>query len=198
MANGCESDLRTLAGANATTRNTIHKGTHTMLTPTPILFVPPDPSYQIGHSSDLYMDERTAPAVADTVARLYRTSESVRLFLGDPETGKTWNREWNVCGHIGASTGHCKSPLIINNNRAHGGEPILTHCVVGILTRHGWAYKHPAFDNGVWTAGAIDETYRGKAYGGATYRDGELIRRHGTLAQAERHRAFMNGERMRK
>lgn len=162
-------------------------------------------SYTIGEStyrrdlSGLYFHDETPAPVRRAIVSLRGSKNRVRLFLGDLSTGKTWSEEHDVTGRISASMGPCKSPLLIHNARSMGGGAILTHCIVGILAKGGrWIYKAPNFDNGSWTAAPMDETHGGRRYLGAVYRDGALYGRCPTLASAERLRAFMAGESMRK
>lgn len=148
--------------------------------------------------SGLYFAEGTPEPVKHTIARLRGKDTRVRLFLGDRDTGKTWSEEHDTAGYISASMGPCKVPLLIHNARSMGGGAILANCILGILSRSGWLYKAPNFDNGQWTAAPMDETHNGKRHLGAVYRDGDLYGRCSTLASAERLRAFMAGERMGK
>lgn len=157
-------------------------------------------AYQIGQtihrrdSSGLFFHEATPEPVRRAIASLRGSQTRVRLFYGDIATGKTWSDEHDITGRISATMGPCKSPLLIHNARSMGGGAILTHCIVGILAKGGrWIYKAPNFNNGQWTAAPMDETNNG-----AVYRDGALYAHTRTLVGAERLRAFMAGESMRK
>ena len=71
------------------------------------------------------------PAVA--LAALAGTDRRVRLFLGDPETGRDWGEENDVTGYVGRSTGPSKVPLLLATRRSMGGGAILVDCVLRML-----------------------------------------------------------------
>jgi hypothetical protein len=75
-----------------------------------------------------------------------------RIFLeyGDTKTGKGWGDVYDVTGHVGRSTGVTKIPLLIHNQRSHGGGAILDHCIVSIVTAKGKRslYSHPNYVTG--------------------------------------------------
>lgn len=151
------------------------------------------------HKSGLYFHEDTAPEVADCIARLRGTSQRIRLFLGDTETGRDWQSEYDVTGRVSASWGPCVSPLLISNARSMGGGAILTQCVLAIISAPGrFLYRHPKFAPGVWTVAPIEFATDRKTYRAATFCNGELYSRHETEAQALRLAAFMRGDRMAK
>src|SRR5580704_12602052 len=52
-------------------------------------------------------------------------NKRVRIYLGDPETGRDWGEENDVTGFIGRSTGREPVLLLLPGNRSHGGGDIL-------------------------------------------------------------------------
>lgn len=137
----------------------------------------------------------TPIALVEVLERCRRDNTKVRLFIGDRETGKTWDEERDVAGTIGRSIGPCKVPLI-GHPQSIGGPHLLDHCVLAVLVGHGlYAWKAPNFDNGDWTV-TTHPQFLGDRHVAASLRDGELIGRHRTMRCARRFVAFMSGHRM--
>lgn len=142
-------------------------------------------------------DVDAAPGAIEALERARASGARVRLFYGDPKTGKAWPEESDVVGTIGRSMGAgptpMRVPLLIRSSRSRGGGAISTGSIVAIMTAPGrFAYRHPSFDPGAWSV-----TGSGKAgYKAAAWRDGELQARFETFEKADRFAAFMRGERM--
>lgn len=103
-----------------------------------------------GKRSDLnqktWFDPETPAQVRDVLETLRQTQTVVRLFFGEPATGKCWLDEWDVIGRIGRSMGPMRVPLLIPPGH-HGGSAILTANIVRIISRRGREYyKHPRFN----------------------------------------------------
>lgn len=102
------------------------------------------PMKQVGGT---YYDERTPDAVVQVLERARTASRKyrLRLWYGDPATGKLWGDV--ETGYIGRSMGPIKVPLLIANNRSSGGPALLDHCIVKIAhankSNGGVLYKHP-------------------------------------------------------
>lgn len=139
------------------------------------------------------------------IARQFGRRLRLRLFLGDPETGRDWGEEHDVIGYIGRSMGRIKIPLLIHNQRSYGGPGLLDHRIVKIVDvqTKRTVYQHPLYQLPAYTLGtcppkigAIDMAAEGYTVG--VYREGENIANFKTEDQARRWIAFMRGERMRK
>lgn len=147
------------------------------------------------HESGFYFHNNTPAPVASLLASLNQSRQRVRLFLGDIETGVAWNEEYDIIGTIGASTGPCRSALLIKTARSMGGCAILTHCVVGIQSGpSSWVYRHPHLSLGNWTTGPVHDS----GYTSAAYCDGTLHAQFRKEGGADRYCAFMRGERWSK
>jgi hypothetical protein len=73
------------------------------------------------------------PAPVQNIIEAHRHSRKlVRLFLGDPQTGRDWMEEHDVVGYIGRSTGGMKVPLLVRHGE-NGGGAILTDCIVRLM-----------------------------------------------------------------
>jgi hypothetical protein len=101
----------------------------------------------------------TPKQVQDILTHLNMSKERVRLYYGDPVTGRSWLNEHDIYGTIGRSTGSVKVPLLIYNNMSIVGGHIQDHCIIRIDTKHSTLYQHPNFhtsefaqhDNAVYT-----------------------------------------------
>ena len=85
----------------------------------------------------------------------------IRVYYGDPDTGRCWNDEHDVYGYVGRSTGTKKIPLLLHNTRSIGGGGILDHCIVRIVTAKGKRelYRHPDFRLPKMTIAPLSEAY---------------------------------------
>ena len=139
------------------------------------------------------------------IARQFGCRLRLRLFLGDPTTGRDWGEEHDVIGYIGRSMGPIKIPLLIHSQRSYGGSGLFGNCIVKIVDvqTKRTVYQHPAYHQPAYTLGApalnpdrvpVDlEKYKVGVYG-----DGKIVANFKTEDQARRWIAFMRGERMSK
>jgi hypothetical protein len=140
--------------------------------------------------------DATAP---DAVIMALETARArgarVRLFIGDPATGKAWQEEYDVCGRVSRTMGPVKAPLLINNARSLGGGIIGAAHVVAVMTAPGcFLYKHPTFYTGTFKAVASDmPEYKSAAIDAET---GGIIARFKHETGARRWVDFMHGARM--
>jgi hypothetical protein len=136
----------------------------------------------------LWFNPATPREVKDLLVKLNQEGKKnrIRIFYGDPTSGKDWGEELDVLGYVGRSTGPTKIPLLIYDNRCIGGGAILCNCIVKIMDTSGKTlYQHP--------------TYEAPAYeveGTTIRKNGELWAQCKTPEQALRLKAFLLGERM--
>lgn len=57
----------------------------------------------------------------------------VRLFLGDPKTGRDWAEEHDVMGYVSRSMGPMRTPILLARSSSHGGGSILCANVLKIV-----------------------------------------------------------------
>lgn len=88
----------------------------------------------------------TPLAVRHALENARKSGDRVRIWLGDPETGRAWE-DRPESGTIGRSMGPHRVPLLIKTRRSTGGGAILTSCVVAMACAHTgrWLYRHPSF-----------------------------------------------------
>ncbi|MCE4369714.1 hypothetical protein [Xanthomonas hortorum] len=93
-----------------------------------------------------YFDPDTDPSVRKILEHYRRSGETVRLILGNPQTGMCWLSEHDVVGTIGRSTGWLKVPLLVQPGDS-GGHAILTANVLNIVDWNSGVsvYRHAAY-----------------------------------------------------
>lgn len=77
-------------------------------------------------------NEQEMEKVIFALSNALHTKRRVRIWYGDVNTGRSWNEEHDVVGHIGRSCGEYKEPLIIAKSNSLGGPAILTDCIIRI------------------------------------------------------------------
>lgn len=150
--------------------------------------------YLVMASTDTWYHGGTSPAVIEELEKARIFHKRVRLWLGDPETGKNWHEENDVIGSIGRSMGPIRIPLLIATSRSMGGGGISTDCIMRLMVNGREVYRHPKYVEAVYTMEDSDLP----EYATNVKIDGELHARFKTREKAERWVAFMKGERMGK
>jgi len=125
----------------------------------------------------------TPQGVINALENARNNRTRVKIFYGDPETGRDWHEEHDTTGTIGRSTGSIKIPLLIPTSRSSGGGSILTKNIVKIRdTKSGRVlyqnenYKQPNIE-------IVESTIDG--YTHELIIDGELYSRHKSKRSAE-------------
>jgi hypothetical protein len=148
--------------------------------------------------------EATHPRVVQWLETSRERRQPVRLFYGEPGTGRNWHSEHDVCGIVSRSMGPVKIPIMLSRRNSSGGSGILDHCVMGIITRDSngnpkWVYRHPLLNLGEWGMQRIDGESE-FPYGVFLLSDDgedELRARFRSEAAAIRYIRYMSGRRMR-
>lgn len=79
-----------------------------------------------------WFDPGTDDKVAKILERYRASGNLLRLFYGDPATGRDWMAESDVVGTIGRSGGLMRVPLLVAPSEC-SGPAILTACIVRML-----------------------------------------------------------------
>lgn len=90
-------------------------------------------------------DAKTPDRVVNVLLRYMGTKERIRVFYGDPKTGRDYGEEYNVMGYVGNSAGPVKIPLLVNNTRSYGGPGLLEASIVRITVDKRDVYRHPKY-----------------------------------------------------
>ena len=56
----------------------------------------------------------------------------IRIWYGDPATGRSWNEVYCTMGRIRRTTGNIKIPILVNNSRSWGGGAVLMGSIIRI------------------------------------------------------------------
>jgi len=140
-------------------------------------------------STETHYHENTDPALIRVFESARANKTRIRIFLGDPETGRDWMEEWGVEGYVGRTCGPRHSPILVNNSRSMGGGIISTDKVLRVVTSSGRRelYRHAKYQKPFLTVHLSDEP----GYTHSVHRDGELVANFKTMIDADRYVAKM-------
>ena len=128
-------------------------------------------------------DADTPDRVVDIILRyMGNYNQRIRVFYGDPKTGRDYGEEYNIMGYVGRSGGTVKIPLLINNTRSFGGPGLLDGIIVRITVDKRNVYVHPKYK--------CDVVVKGNE----VYLNGKLHARCKTHEKAEKLAAFYRGD----
>ena len=147
--------------------------------------------------------EATPEPVVDRLEDARINKYRIRIFLGNPKTGRDWGEENDVTGYVGRSGGTIQVPLLIANRRSTGGGAILDECIVKIMVGRRTVFQVPKYRAGKFTIQQTitmpvdqeDKDAFEKGYLWKVKKDGKLTARFKTNGAAERWVEFMKGER---
>lgn len=133
----------------------------------------------------------TSDAVKKVIDRLIHTGEAVRVFYGDPATGKSSMDEFDMIGEVGRSTGVLKVPILLCESDGFGG-PLQDDRIIRIIrvSDHKNLYKHPGFH--VPEMKLIEGEH--PQFKVSVMVEGQVAARFKSLAKACKWIAFMAGE----
>ena len=103
----------------------------------------------------MQFSQSTPLAVQNVLRDLLHTDIRIRVWIGDPVTGRAWCEEYDVTGTVSRSTGINKVPLLISRKGALGGAAMLDKNILRIdrIDTKRTLYKHPAFASGATAEG---------------------------------------------
>jgi len=82
--------------------------------------------------------QNTSDAVIAILEKSRKEKLRIVLTYGDPISKKEWEPDATpMRGYVGNSMGPQKIPLLIRTAKSVGGEGILDHCIVKIVTSKG-------------------------------------------------------------
>jgi hypothetical protein len=88
-------------------------------------------TYQVANGT--FYHASTPVAVIRVLEAARADGKTIRIHVGDVNTGRDWLEEHDVKGTVGRSTGSIKIPLLIEKGE-HGGSGLFDHCIVKILS----------------------------------------------------------------
>jgi hypothetical protein len=148
-------------------------------------------------------DRDTPEVVVDRLEDARLNHYRIRIFLGDPKTGRDWGEENDIIGYIGRSGGSIQVPLLLANRRSIGGGAILDECIVKIMVGRWTVFQVPRYKCGEYEVKQTvtvpvsndDQEAFEQGYLWKVLKNGETVARFKRNAAAERWAAFMKGER---
>ncbi len=134
-------------------------------------------------------DPNTPPELISILekARVHKTR--IRLFYGDPATGRDWNEENDVEGYLGRTMGPLHCPILLKTNASSGGGIILSACIVKVIATEGRRplWQHPKYHSLPFTiSNTLASSPPHADYPVEVLRAGEVHARFTTRQQAER------------
>ena len=111
-------------------------------------------------------------------------NKRVRIYLGDPVTGKCWNEEHDIFGYVHLSRGHeALFPILVHNKSSYGGGSLLDHCIIKIRESKGNMVLYQSSNFQQPNIEIKPSTETGYSY--SVYIDGSLYSNHKTERQAK-------------
>ena len=147
----------------------------------------PEIIYQLiedGENLPIAYHLETKPEVIAALKRARKNRQRIKIYFGDVETGKDWHEEHDTIGYVGLSRGYeARFPILVYNERSHGGGSILDHCIVKIKEAKGNYVLYQAKN---YQAPVIDIVPSDlPQYQYNTNINGELYGRHKSLKSAQ-------------
>ena len=139
------------------------------------------------------------PAAVQTLLESYRAlGGRVRLFFGDPETGRDHLEEHDVVGRVSRSMGPIRVPLLISKANSFGGMALLTAHIVRIVDAETKRerYRHPLYRTPEFTVQPASATAAASGYPTAVLSGGVVRGNFKSEDHAQKWIAFMTGSRM--
>lgn len=141
-------------------------------------------------------DKGTLETVKMILEKYMHNGKRIRIWYGDTDTGRAWEEEHDVTGHVARSTGRKPIAILVHNARAYGGPAILTACIIRIddISTHSTLYRHKGFNAGSWEVTVSDMP----GYAENAVCNGSIHARFRKVGQAQRYIDFMLGNRYNK
>lgn len=147
-----------------------------------------DNKYKVIDGTSFSVD--TPDRVCHLLNYYMNTRQRIRVFYGDPKTGRPWYDEWDTMGYVGRSTGQNKIPLLVNNKRSWGGGGILDDRILCITVDRQVVYKNPKYKLGKFTVKPSGVSQ----YPWGVFIDGKNYANFKTKEKAEKWVRFIKGE----
>lgn len=163
-------------------------------------------------SKKTWFQPGTDPKAAKALNTAYTQENLVRIFLGDPQTGRDWCEEFEAIGFVGRSSGVLKVPLLLEAYRASAntfessafGGAILCKNVLRIVDVLSSTdlYRHPLYQTPDLAVVGASEDMRKIGYFFSVVRhfgpheDSQCVANFKDESQAIEHVAFLQGLRI--
>jgi hypothetical protein len=137
------------------------------------------------------LDTLIAEAIAEGKAgRRPLSTSTLRLFLGDRETGRDWLEEERVRGYLAQMDSTLALPLLIASRLPPTGDAFLDHCIVRLQINDVDVWRHPNYHLPELTVG--QSPFATVPFG--VFADGKNVANFYTAAERKHWLAFVRGE----
>ena len=101
---------------------------------------------QDGNNLPIAYHEETPEPLIRELERARIARRRIKIYLGDPKTGKNWNEENDTTGTIGLSRGHhARYPILLETVRSSGGGTLMDDRILKLKVEGRTVYTHPNF-----------------------------------------------------
>lgn len=135
-------------------------------------------------------NKRTPDEVISILEDAMNTRKRIRLFYGDPDTGRDWMESYDTFGYIGRSCGNVKIPLLLSKSNSHGGSAILDNHIIRITIE-----KKNRYLNKNYYLPELELKIGTGKYPFQVFADGVLFSTFSTQKEAENYMSFLKGNR---
>jgi hypothetical protein len=146
---------------------------------------------QDGENLPIAYHSETSKQLIQVLEYARKNKTRIKVYLGDPKTGKNWNEENDTMGYIGLIRGtNARFPILVNNARSFGGGSIMDNCIVKIRESKG---KRVLYQCANFQASNVEikEGSNVEGYTHEVFINNSLYSRHKSLISAERLKAKM-------
>lgn len=101
--------------------------------------------------------------VAQALEAVRESGDRIRIWYGNPSTGRSWEEQWDIIGTVSRSTGPTKVPILLKSKRSQSGGEILAGSIVRIVRTKGnrVLYQHPKFYQPEYTIHPAEKSTEG-------------------------------------
>lgn len=139
-----------------------------------------------GHDLPIAYHEETPGKLIEELETARKTRSRIKIYLGDPKTGKSWNEEHDTTGTIGLSRGHAaRYPLMIATRRSTGGITLMDDRILKLKVNGRTVYTHPNFKQSNFQIKEAGPLTKVGGYTHSLFIDGELYSNHKTERSAK-------------
>lgn len=132
-----------------------------------------------GRDLPIAYHEETPAQLIEELERARTARRRIKIYLGDPKTGKSWNEEHDITGTIGLSRGHqARYPLLIATSRSTGGGTLMDDRILKLKVEGRTVYTHPNFKQSNFEIKPAREQENILGYTHSLFIDGSLHSNH--------------------
>lgn len=134
---------------------------------------------QEGNDLPIAYHEETPEQLIQELEKARKSRQRIKIYLGDPKTGKSWNEEHYTTGTIGLSRGtQARYPLLIATRRSTGGGTLMDDRILKLKVEGRTVYTHPNFKQSIFEIKEAGPLTKAGGYTHSLFIDGELYSNH--------------------